>query len=77
MLRSVKMTLVERGTLTAMSTQGFGFIAPDRTRGELWMAPRGVDRDGAWPLREGQRVEFEVAFGTLGLEATRVRPLEP
>jgi cold shock CspA family protein len=71
------MRQVELGTLTAMNANGFGFIAPDRTGGEVWLAPRGVDQQAAWPLREGQRVEFEIAVGALGLEAARVRPLEP
>jgi cold shock CspA family protein len=60
-----------------MNADGFGFIAPDRTGGEVWLAPRGLDCGAAWPLRQGQRVEFQIALGALGLEATNVRPLEP
>jgi len=65
---------MERGTVTAMSAEGFGFIEPDRHAGEIWIRPRSVD--GNTPLREGQRVEYVLALGTLGVEAANVRPLE-
>jgi cold shock CspA family protein len=71
------VSVVERGTLTSINADGFGFIASDRTGSEIWLAPRGRDLDTGWALRVGQRVEFEIAFGALGLEASSVRPLEP
>jgi cold shock CspA family protein len=64
---------VESGTVTAMNEEGFGFIAPDRHAGEIWIRPRSLD--GQTPLCEGQRVEYVIAVGPLGVEAARVRPL--
>ena len=66
---------MERGTVTAMSTDGFGFIAPDRHAGEIWVRPRSVE--GTALLHQGQRVEYTIAYGSLGIEAARVRPLNP
>jgi len=63
-----------RGTVTALSVEGFGFIAPDRHAGEIWIRPRSV-KDRA-TLREGQRVEYAIRLGTLGIEAADVRPLD-
>jgi cold shock CspA family protein len=62
-----------RGTVTALSVDGFGFIAPDRHAGEIWIRPRSVE--ASVTLHEGQRVEYEIAFGSLGIEAAEVRPL--
>jgi cold shock CspA family protein len=62
---------MERGTVTTMSAEGFGFIAADRHSGEIWIRPRSVE--GRSPLHEGQRVEY--AIGELGIEAANVRPL--
>jgi cold shock CspA family protein len=53
---------------------GFGFIAPDRHAGEIWIRPRSVK--GSTTLHEGQRVEYAIAFGALGVEAADVRPLD-
>ncbi len=65
---------MELGTVTAISADGFGFIAPDQHRGEIWIRPRSLHGDT--PLREGQRVEYVLAVGLLGIEAANVRPLE-
>lgn len=65
---------MEMGTVTAISVEGFGFIAPDRHAGEVWIRPRSLDGDT--PLHEGQRVEYDLALGSLGIEAANVRPLE-
>jgi len=59
--------------VTALSVEGFGFIAPDRHAGEIWIRPRSVDNSAT--LREGQRVEYAIALGSLGIEAADVRPL--
>ncbi|HXJ63242.1 MAG TPA: cold shock domain-containing protein [Actinomycetota bacterium] len=64
---------MERGTVTTMSAEGFGFIAADRHSGEIWIRPRSVE--GRSPLHEGQRVEYTIAIGELGIEAADVRPL--
>jgi cold shock CspA family protein len=63
-----------RGTVTAMSVDGFGFIAPDHHAGEIWIRPRSV-KDRAI-LHQGQRVEYAIALGALGIEAADVRPLD-
>ena len=63
-----------RGTVTALSIDGFGFIAPDRHAGEIWIRPRSVE--ASVTLHEGQRVEYEICFGSLGMEAAEVRPLD-
>jgi cold shock CspA family protein len=62
-----------RGTVTALSVDGFGFIAPDRHGGEIWIRPRSVA--ASVTLHEGQRVEYVIALGSLGIEAADVRPL--
>jgi cold shock CspA family protein len=67
---------MEKGTVTAMSSEGFGFIAADRHSGEIWVRPRSLD-DGETVLEEGQRVEYRLAVGTLGVEAANVRPIDP
>jgi len=60
--------------VTALNVDGFGFIAADRHAGEIWIRPRSV-KDRA-TLREGQRVEYAITVGTLGIEAADVRPLD-
>jgi cold shock CspA family protein len=62
------------GTVTAVSADGYGFIQPDQHAGEIWMRPRSLAADTA--LYEGQRVEYVLALGSLGIEAAHVRPLE-
>jgi cold shock CspA family protein len=66
---------MEKGTVTAMSAEGFGFIAPDRHAGEIWVRPRSLDGEHTL-LEEGQRVEYRIAVGTLGVEAANVRPID-
>jgi cold shock CspA family protein len=65
---------METGTVTAVNAEGFGFIAPDRHAGEIWVRPRSVD--GGGQLFEGQRVEYVLAMGSLGIEAAKVRPID-
>jgi CspA family cold shock protein len=63
------------GTVTSFDANGFGFIAPDSDGGEIWVRPGDVP--GAMPLvlSEGERVTFDLASGTLGIEAVNVRPV--
>jgi cold shock CspA family protein len=65
---------IENGTIVAINANGFGFIAADRHSGEIWVRPQNLVGDMA--LRAGQRVEYVVAHGPLGVEAANVRPLE-
>jgi cold shock CspA family protein len=67
-------TPTHRGTVTAVSVEGYGFIAPDRHAGEIWVRPRSVRNRTT--LHKGQRVEYVIAFGLLGMEAADVRPLD-
>jgi cold shock CspA family protein len=62
------------GTVTAISVDRFGFIAPDQHAGEIWIRPRSMDADTQ--LQIGQRVEYVLALGLLGIEAANVRPLD-
>jgi cold shock CspA family protein len=66
--------VMERGTVTAINADGFGFIAADRHAGEIWIRPRSLEGDTV--LHEGQRVEYALATGALGIEAANVRPLD-
>jgi len=72
--RHLPTPAVEKGTVTAINADGFGFIAPDRHGGEIWIRPRSLD--GQTALHEGQRVQYTLAVGTLGIEAAQVRPLD-
>jgi cold shock CspA family protein len=65
---------METGTVTAISVEGFGFIASDRHAGEIWIRPRSLE--GQAPLHEGQRVQYTIAIGELGIEAANVRPID-
>jgi cold shock CspA family protein len=62
------------GTVTAITAEGFGFVAPDKHTGELWMRPPGIE--GGPRLQKGQHVEYVLAGGPAGVEAANVRPLE-
>jgi cold shock CspA family protein len=66
--------MTETGTVTAISVDRFGFIAPDQHAGEIWIRPRSMDADTQ--LHIGQRVEYVLALGALGVEAANVRPLD-
>lgn len=67
--------MMETGTLTAMSPDGFGFISPDRHAGEIWVRPQSLAEP--MDLSEGQRVQYTLAVGSLGVEAANVRPVDP
>jgi cold shock CspA family protein len=64
---------MEKGTITALNSEGFGFIAADRHAGEIWIRPRSLQ--GQSQLHEGQRVEYTIAVRELGIEAANVRPI--
>jgi CspA family cold shock protein len=55
--------------------KGFGFIAPDNGGADLFAHFREIQGNGFKTLAENQRVEFEVAQGQKGLQATKIRPL--
>lgn len=55
--------------------KGFGFIAPDDSSEDLFAHFSAIQTNGFRTLEEGQRVEFEVAEGPKGLQATEIRPV--
>jgi cold shock CspA family protein len=59
------------GVVTTLSSNGFGFVSPDRGGGEFWIRAR---HGGDVPeLAEGDAVAFDPHFGELGPEAVNVR----
>jgi len=64
---------METGTVTTINAEGFGFIAADRHAGEIWIRPRSLEAHAM--LHEGQRVEYTIAIGELGIEAANVRAI--
>lgn len=48
------------------ATKGYGFIGRDDGAGDVFVHVSAVQRAGLDTLREGQRVEFEVALGRDG-----------
>jgi CspA family cold shock protein len=47
-------------------TKGFGFITPDDGGSDAFVHISAVERAGLPPLREGQRVNFELQSGRNG-----------
>lgn len=54
--------------------KGFGFITPDDGGEDLFIHHSNIATQGFRSLQNGQAVEFEVAEGRKGPEATNVRP---
>jgi CspA family cold shock protein len=55
--------------------KGYGFIIPDDGSSELFVHHSNIAGQDARPLRDGQAVEYDVAQGRKGPEATNVRPV--
>jgi CspA family cold shock protein len=51
----------------------FGLIAREDGGDHVYVHVSAIDMDGHKSLEEGQRVEFDVAWGTKGVEAQNVR----
>jgi CspA family cold shock protein len=66
---------VAQGTVKWFSNEkGYGFI--ERENGEdLFVHFSEISMDGYKTLAQGQRVEFEVAQGDKGLQASGVKPV--
>lgn len=56
-------------------SKGFGFIAPDNGGKDLFAHFREIQGSGFRTLQENQRVEFDVAQGQKGPQATAIRVL--
>ena len=54
--------------------KGFGFIQPDGGGADAFAHFSAIQMDGYKSLKEGARVDFELAQGPKGLMATHIRP---
>jgi CspA family cold shock protein len=67
---------VATGTVKWFSDQkGYGFITPDDGSKDLFVHHSNIIAEGFRTLQDGQKVEYEMAQGQKGPEATRVRAL--
>lgn len=53
-------------------SKGFGFITPDTGEGDIFVHHTSIQSEGFRSLAEGQKVEFNVAQGPKGENATDV-----
>ncbi len=56
--------------------KGYGFIARDSGEKDVFVHFSAISAEGFRTLREGQRVEFEVAEGEKGPQAQNVEIIE-
>ena len=56
--------------------KGFAFITPDGGGEDLFAHFSAIQAKGFKTLKEGQRVEFDVATGPKGLQAANIRPAD-
>lgn len=58
------------------SEKGYGFIARDNGEKDVFVHFSAISAEGFRTLREGQRVEFEVAQGDKGPQAQNVEIIQ-
>src|SRR3546814_153176 len=56
--------------------KGFGFIAPEDGRADVFVHFSAIESKGFRSLQEGQRVSYEVTQGPKGAQAAGVQPVE-
>ncbi|MFC7739245.1 cold-shock protein [Roseomonas sp. GCM10028921] len=62
-----------RGTVKWYSAEkGFGFVAPNDGRKDVFVHATALERSGTAPLSEGQAVVMQVVQGKKGLEASAI-----
>ncbi len=54
------------------NAKGYGFISPDEGSEDIFAHFSAIEMDGYKSLKEGQRVEFDVATGPKGLQASKI-----
>ena len=55
--------------------KGFGFIAPEDGRADVFAHYSAIQSSGYRSLDENQKVEFDVTQGPTGPQAENIRPL--
>lgn len=64
---------MNKGTVKWFNNQkGYGFISDENGK-DIFVHYSGLDMDGYKTLNEGQAVEFEIADGAKGPQATNVK----
>ena len=55
--------------------KGYGFITPDDGGKDLFAHHSAIQSNGFRSLKDGQKVEFELATGPKGPQATNIKPM--
>ena len=54
------------------NAKGYGFISPDEGGDDIFAHFSSIEMEGYKSLKEGQHVEFDVADGPKGLQASKI-----
>ena len=54
------------------NAKGYGFISPEGGGDDIFAHFSSIEMDGYKSLKEGQQVEFDVADGPKGLQASKI-----